>query len=934
MLIVSASNSLQVYLDHDPCGRLNISGERCPFRVRKSVTRSYSQIATTPAMSGSGAPNSALGGETSSHTATNVRTEAGTASMATTVDRSDREAPAAIINKPSDIPRGLFESVTTHFAQDIKTFLGKPYLLGQGTIGLATTGLVDSWSFPSDIWANPLYVDKLKGFLGMRGTIEVRLQTNANKFQQCRLLMAWIPQGQVMGVNPAIRFVNLQTITQLPHVEMDVNCDSECTFELPYVSPTMFYNIVDGTGPWGVLYLYVYSPLLIGAGSNTFSYALWVRFLPESLDLLIPTYNTTVALQNRVFEAQMRRVQIKKKGSSKGSQAEEEADSAKSGPVSTMLNKASKFLASFGGVPMVSDFTGPASWVSAGLGGLASAFGYSKPRNSEKTSRMQTNIVHPWNANCDVMDNVWPLGLFSGNTLDPIQGFGGSSQEEMCFDYIVPKAAFYTVLGWDTTDAAGTTLQTLSMDPGSFRTSITGPPAYYTYAPWAFLASLFEYWRGDIRLTYKLVKTDWHQGRLVITFWPGVSPGTLAQSEYCHREIIDVSQGNEFSLVIPYVKNTLWSSFVTRTGWVTVHVLTELTCPDTVSTTVNILCEVSGMPGMQFAVPKPQVAIPFVQDPQNPLTLKKIRETVFSAQSGGTKTPANPCAIAQDQPLGGSSTSSRNLDAARYTVGEACISVLQLLKRYTAFTQWSPLGPLFQKIRPWTIAAQTYQSVGAVYLDNWFLGDYFSLFGMCYAYRRGGVRLRVQQSVVQSSNAGANVSVWAWVEGFPSEATEASMVSLDNAPVVIDTPSYETVKGDNLLGGNTVTFRTQEPLCVSVPMYHHSPYVLNRPSIDIELFCPNDIYENNTRLWVGGELAVGYWMRAVEEDFQFTYWLGVPPISIATPAAPDEPPAASLAEKVPPRFTSPVEKEIEVPIPKKEKKVTDVRFIPSNRIKV
>merc|ERR1712137_739827 len=72
-------------------------------------------------------------------------------------------------------------------------------------------------------------------------------------------------------------------ITQLPHTEIDVCCDTRATLTVAYnsVAPGWpCHNVVTGnnTMNWGEVFIYPYVELFAGSGSNTAPYTLWVHF--------------------------------------------------------------------------------------------------------------------------------------------------------------------------------------------------------------------------------------------------------------------------------------------------------------------------------------------------------------------------------------------------------------------------------------------------------------------------------------------------------------------------------------------------------------------------------------------------------------------------------------------------------------------------------
>lgn len=70
--------------------------------------------------------------------------------------------------------------------------------------------------------------------------------------------------------------------------------------------------------------------------------------------------------------------------------------------------------------------------------------------------------------------------------------------------------------------------------------------------PVAGLANVFAYYRGSLIFTFKLAKTRFHTGRLLIAFSPGTdivdllgnrsttAVNSMTTTNYLHREFVDI----------------------------------------------------------------------------------------------------------------------------------------------------------------------------------------------------------------------------------------------------------------------------------------------------------------------------------------------------------------------------------------------------------
>lgn len=87
------------------------------------------------------------------------------------------------------------------------------------------------------------------------------------------------------------------------------------------------------------------------------------------------------------------------------------------------------------------------------------------------------------------------------------------------------------------------------------------------------MCRLFSYWRGSIVFTFKIVKTNYHSGRLLFCAIPNDSSTsvdvTISTSAYLNREIMDIREGAVYKVVVPYASLRPWLRCSTYSNGVT-----------------------------------------------------------------------------------------------------------------------------------------------------------------------------------------------------------------------------------------------------------------------------------------------------------------------------------------------------------------------------
>jgi hypothetical protein len=335
--------------------------------------------------------------------------------------------------------------------------------------------------------------------------------------------------------------------------------------------------------------------------------------------------------------------------------------------------------------------------------------------------------------NSDTPDNSTMLGFKDTNEITDLPGFAGSDLDEMNLNYISSISAWFSTITWSTSSGADTILQTFSLSPRKFYQNTTvNSQAVSHLTPLAYVSSFFALYRGSIVLTFKLVKTEFHTGRLMVTFTPfdyavnSAYPAvTQLTSVYAHREIIDIRYGNEFKFVIPYTSFSTWRSAAgtdSAYGNLQVMVLNELVAPSTVPSSIGILVEASAHSDFEWAQPVDFGAYP-VQ--------------IYYPQMARD----NVCEITSST-LGKASTYSSTAPS-ELCIGESIRSFRSLIKRFNRVVRSSPTLPTqtYMLIVPWAMEIGYADPTVVVGANNGV--DTLSHMAYCFTFMRGGIRYKL-----------------------------------------------------------------------------------------------------------------------------------------------------------------------------------------------
>lgn len=682
-----------------------------------------------------------------------------------TAIHTDTNSTVVTTANPVSFHKALLSNASDGNVHDLKSFLSRPVVIYSGnwtTSQVRNTGIA-LLSLPDSYFGSiPMIHQKLSGFLAIRAKFVIRLQVNATRFQQGRLILNFFPQNANFPAKFRMMLDSPMNYTQLPRVDLDAATDSEVILEIPYISPYLGYNSTDGTGLMGSVNLIVYDPLVSVSSELNAEVTLWAHM--EDVELMYPT------ISNPTFVPQSggrmrRRVAVGSR------QIHDEEESVHTGPISSALSLVSSVSSLAARVPAISSFATTTSWATGIMANTASAFGLSKPLNQDKAIIVQQKpfIGAP---NSDYSDNSHNLAIQASNSIEHLPGFAGNDKDEMSFQHTLSIPTWYNTYTWADSQVPLNEVIRIQIAPSVFHTTfLVGTLVSQYNTPMSFIGSRFQYYRGSIGFKFKFVKTEFHSGRLQFCFIPGYTSATApvltdANSAFIHKEVVDLRYTTESTFICPWASTVPFLPLENPYGTLIVNVLNELRHPDTVSTSINILVEVFCADDFEFAVPLNTETGAFIHDPSVSPSLAPAAPPVLEAQVGETEPAAietdsvpNPL----DQPIGSSRLEFDSLASSRFCVGESIQSIRQLLKRHNPWIMPNGSGLTSYVINPWRLSTGFNSGALGILIDitpfNTVLNasntqqDYLSFFAPCYAYMRGSMRLKCYNF----ANAGANV---------------------------------------------------------------------------------------------------------------------------------------------------------------------------------
>lgn len=733
-----------------------------------------------------------------------------------------------------NFPGPIMDALDANSVKTVIDYLNKPVVV-DGVIWSAATGRgtilnnspnngFNSWTYVSGV---DMWVQKLKGYLGLRATLCLKLELNGTPFHAGRLRLCYYPAADISDGKWKNHVRSFVSISQLPGVDIEAS-ESSVVLRIPYVSIARFIELNAPTvRDWGRIFIAVASPLTIGSdGPTTIAARLWAWL--EEVEL----FGQTVGVVTQGPDS------LKAPNKPRGRIAPSDAESK---PVSSFFASASQAVGTLSQIPAIAPYTGPTSWALSLMSNVASAFGWSKPATEAKVARVYSGAFAT-SANSNGIEPIHNMALDADSKVRAISDISPSGMDEASFSYIKNQFSYLqTVTYNDTTPVDDTQLLKLELGPRVLKSN-AGLEVFNTPVSW--LASGFEFYRGGLDVKIKMAKTAFHRGKIQVSFVPGINPANvnLETSAYAYRNIIDLAEGNEFCFRVPYMLPLDYLPTPLAASTFYIHYVTPLKFSGNVASTVAMDIYIRGAPDLQFQFPVDPEYVPYVV--QGPIVVQGPDDLVNTGEID--------CA-----PLGGAVDPSLDVSFALESASEMPTSVLQMLKRYVKISP-PELAPPSDVIDMYPF------HLSAVFQADAFTSapktNYHSFWLAPFAFQRGSVRHRLAFSA----------------DGEEYAARPRIDVSYDPIPgPVIGGLALPLMSGtDSGMASQTSAHRSSGGIIFSAPFagnWRCSPVGYRRLA--------GDVYNSDYplgRIHITNPGEYGYLARAYGDDFQPLFFVGVP----------------------------------------------------------
>lgn len=768
------------------------------------------------------------------------------------------------------LPMCLTMAGSTHTSQDVRAFLGNAFKLADGAIGTATTGVVYSVNLPADFLAIPAVRQKIWGYVGFKADFRVRFTVNATDTMACRLFFNSVPFIDAPGLLMSERISQVQTNIQFEHITMDPSCSSEVEWIVPWRYHYPWFDFSQGVAPPATIANYsmatiamsIYSQLRVGSGgSSSFNWTCWVSAIPETIELFNPVYPGSYVPQ----------IAQSGGGSVRRTRAVTEKEQAASGASSF-----SSMVRSFGTVADAAGAVFPSlrslgmpSWYLNFIADSLGSFGYSKP-HVESAPQFMSPVAGGsplrLQINSDTADLSIPLGMHQNARTAPLIGLDGDDGDPLAISRLIAKPAWVSAFNWGPSDVSDTVLMTFNVHPQQNTSlGVNLSRTVYVGGMLNYLSNFFWLWRGSIVLRLRFVKTAYHTGRLMLCYQPAHPFGyiaTTAQSQWVHRELIDLADVDDIEITLPFTSQRSWHNLTGLTqanasygsfdpsGIFSLLVVNELVAPSTVTPSIEVIAEYFAGPDFEFSRPRLGNGImPYTDTDPFPQ----------EAQSGSIAMRRNrgmACSISKIS-LG---TASSCPDMKVYTQAEAVRSLRDFLLCGSTLETTSLTTQTYFAVRPYTIAMMYKVGVGN-YAFGDLHGDYWNAIAPLFAMNRGGVNLATASDISPSV-----IKTWLdyeTVAGPPINTTPSNRAAMSNYARANYTENIKTTQV-------TIPFSCEGMAHFNRMSYWDSTHNVPEPYLRLT---PRAVIRYKSSVSMQTPLII----RSFPDDIQLLFFIGAPP---------------------------------------------------------
>lgn len=437
---------------------------------------------------------------------------------------------------------------------DLQQFFQRPIRIADysWTVGTTLFESFDPWSL---FFENSRNINRISNFNLLRAKLHVKILVNGNGFHYGRALAAYQPLHTIDDVTKDRAFFtqDLVEATQRPHIFIDPTFSQGGEMVLPFFWYKNALKIPESEwNQMGQVVISSFDPLKHANGAVdtvTVSVFAWA----EDVHLSVPTTvnpNTLVPQSGKAKGKSSytpKKSSKKSKGGGGGSKpSPSQPDEHGKGVISQPATAVAKIAGMLTNAPLIGPYA-KATQIGAGaVANIASMFGFSRPTILNDTMPFRPEVMGNM-ANTNMPDSTTTLAVDCKQevTIDP-RTVGLAQSDEMDITSIASRESFLFSFPWAVSAPSNDTrLAACVVNPVVYQ---TGPADEIHMPACCFAAMPFRFWRGTMRYRFQIVASNFHKGRLRISWDPNNNGSTEYNTQY--TRIVDIAEEKDFTIEV------------------------------------------------------------------------------------------------------------------------------------------------------------------------------------------------------------------------------------------------------------------------------------------------------------------------------------------------------------------------------------------------
>nr|AWK77893.1 structural polyprotein [Perth bee virus 5] len=446
---------------------------------------------------------------------------------------------------------------------------------------------------PWSLFVNNVAIkNKLQNYSRISFRLHLKFLINGSPFHYGSLRACYAPLGGARAQYAATS--DLIPFSQQPGLYLEPQNMSSAEMVLPFIWQHNWLSIPNNTDflRMGTLNMLEYAPLQSANGATS-GVTVIIYAWAEDVKLMGPT--SYAAVQSDEYEDHSGTI---------------------SGPASAVANVAARL----SDVPVIGPFALATEIGARAVASIARLFGYSNPPVIDDVMPFQGKSFHAF-ANAETRMPIDKLSLDPKNEVTVSSSVCGVAESDpLVFKHLL-RESYMLGTQWTGAQASGTLIWSAMVTP-HFHDGL----APRNVVPMTYFGANFRFWRGSIIYKFRIIKTKFHKGRILISYDPHGDITTNPNTETTtFSRIVDIETEDSFEIAVPYKATqplnqiplletwpTTASSAVDpvytlgpdfHNGCITIRVQTNLTGP---TTSANVAILSYSVPGddFTFAAPK------------------------------------------------------------------------------------------------------------------------------------------------------------------------------------------------------------------------------------------------------------------------------------------------------------------------------------------